>query len=153
MVFVGRCWLDTCTEYTQVSWNSLDFKARSATMSTESMIWLQWKAVKVLYVRNRSVRCVILSFCYMITGALYFTDFCIFVIHLRSGLILILMICMNCMLCAMCTGLGDPAYFYVTCVFALNAFMMSLLFLYGTYLRQVKQKNKVIYEEGMKEKK
>ncbi|KAG5265042.1 hypothetical protein AALO_G00260800 [Alosa alosa] len=33
-----------------------------------------------------------------------------------------------------CEGLGDPAYFYVTCVFVLNGLMMSLLFLYGTYL-------------------
>lgn len=44
------------------------------------------------------------------------------------------------------TGLGDPAYFYVTCVFVLNGFMMSLLYLYGTYLRQVKQTNKKINE-------
>uniref|UniRef100_A0A3Q2XK17 Dpy-19-like 1, like (H. sapiens) n=1 Tax=Hippocampus comes TaxID=109280 RepID=A0A3Q2XK17_HIPCM len=33
-----------------------------------------------------------------------------------------------------CEGLGDPAYFYVTCVFLLNGAMMSLFFLYGAYL-------------------
>ncbi|XP_067837929.1 dpy-19-like 1, like isoform X2 [Heptranchias perlo] len=33
-----------------------------------------------------------------------------------------------------CEGMGDPAYFYVTFVFILNGFMMSLFFLYGTYL-------------------
>lgn len=33
------------------------------------------------------------------------------------------------------TGLGDPAYFYVTFVFLLNGAMMSLFFIYGTYLR------------------
>ncbi|XP_077383522.1 dpy-19-like 1, like [Festucalex cinctus] len=33
-----------------------------------------------------------------------------------------------------CEGLGDPAYFYVTCVFLLNGVMMSLFFLYGAYL-------------------
>lgn len=33
-----------------------------------------------------------------------------------------------------CEGLGDPAYFYVTMVFALNGLMMSLFFIYGTYL-------------------
>ncbi|XP_061144331.1 dpy-19-like 1, like isoform X2 [Syngnathus typhle] len=33
-----------------------------------------------------------------------------------------------------CEGLGDPAYFYVTCVFLLNGLMMSMFFLYGAYL-------------------
>ncbi|XP_033496721.1 dpy-19-like 1, like [Epinephelus lanceolatus] len=33
-----------------------------------------------------------------------------------------------------CEGMGDPAYFYVTCVFLLNGAMMSLFFIYGTYL-------------------
>uniref|UniRef100_A0A672KTF9 Probable C-mannosyltransferase DPY19L1 n=1 Tax=Sinocyclocheilus grahami TaxID=75366 RepID=A0A672KTF9_SINGR len=33
-----------------------------------------------------------------------------------------------------CEGLGDPAYFYVTFVFLLNGAMMSLFFIYGTYL-------------------
>ncbi|XP_078395936.1 dpy-19-like 1, like isoform X3 [Cetorhinus maximus] len=33
-----------------------------------------------------------------------------------------------------CEGMGDPAYFYVTFVFILNGLMMSLFFLYGTYL-------------------
>ncbi|XP_039973604.1 dpy-19-like 1, like [Xiphias gladius] len=33
-----------------------------------------------------------------------------------------------------CEGMGDPAYFYVTCVFLLNGVMMSLFFLYGAYL-------------------
>uniref|UniRef100_A0A672HZS2 Dpy-19-like 1, like (H. sapiens) n=1 Tax=Salarias fasciatus TaxID=181472 RepID=A0A672HZS2_SALFA len=33
-----------------------------------------------------------------------------------------------------CEGLGDPAYFYVTCVFLLNGLMMSLFFVYGAYL-------------------
>lgn len=32
-------------------------------------------------------------------------------------------------------GMGDPAYFYVTCVFLLNGVMMSLFFIYGSYLR------------------
>lgn len=35
-----------------------------------------------------------------------------------------------------CEGLGDPAYFYVTVVFALNGLMMSLFFIYGTYLSE-----------------
>ncbi|XP_052002894.1 probable C-mannosyltransferase DPY19L1 isoform X2 [Xyrauchen texanus] len=33
-----------------------------------------------------------------------------------------------------CEGLGDPAYFYVTFVFLLNGAMMSLFFIYGTFL-------------------
>ncbi|KAM9310221.1 dpy-19-like 1, like [Pholidichthys leucotaenia] len=33
-----------------------------------------------------------------------------------------------------CEGLGDPAYFYVACVFLLNGVMMSLFFIYGVYL-------------------
>ncbi|AWP15703.1 putative protein dpy-19 -like 1-like [Scophthalmus maximus] len=33
-----------------------------------------------------------------------------------------------------CEGMGDPAYFYVTCVFMLNGVMMSLFFIYGSYL-------------------
>lgn len=33
------------------------------------------------------------------------------------------------------SGMGDPAYFYVTCVFLLNGVMMSLFFIYGAYLR------------------
>ncbi|TNN02854.1 hypothetical protein fugu_010341 [Takifugu bimaculatus] len=33
-----------------------------------------------------------------------------------------------------CEGLGDPAYFYVTCVFLLNGLMMSLFFVFGAYL-------------------
>uniref|UniRef100_H3CDE8 Dpy-19-like 1, like (H. sapiens) n=1 Tax=Tetraodon nigroviridis TaxID=99883 RepID=H3CDE8_TETNG len=33
-----------------------------------------------------------------------------------------------------CEGLGDPAYFYVACVFLLNGVMMSLFFLFGFYL-------------------
>uniref|UniRef100_A0A672RXG0 Probable C-mannosyltransferase DPY19L1 n=1 Tax=Sinocyclocheilus grahami TaxID=75366 RepID=A0A672RXG0_SINGR len=33
-----------------------------------------------------------------------------------------------------CEGLGDPAYFYVTFVFLLNGAMLSLFFIYGTYL-------------------
>uniref|UniRef100_A0A8C6NYP7 Dpy-19-like 1, like (H. sapiens) n=1 Tax=Nothobranchius furzeri TaxID=105023 RepID=A0A8C6NYP7_NOTFU len=33
-----------------------------------------------------------------------------------------------------CEGMGDPAYFYVTCVFLLNGLMMSLFFIYGAYL-------------------
>ncbi|MEQ2291756.1 hypothetical protein AMECASPLE_016241 [Ameca splendens] len=33
-----------------------------------------------------------------------------------------------------CEGLGDPAYFYVACVFLLNGAMMSLFFIYGAYL-------------------
>lgn len=33
-----------------------------------------------------------------------------------------------------CEGMGDPAYFYVTVVFALNGLMMSLFFIYGAYL-------------------
>lgn len=32
-------------------------------------------------------------------------------------------------------GMGDPAYFYVSCVFLLNGAMMSLFFIYGAYLR------------------
>ncbi|KAF4801368.1 putative C-mannosyltransferase DPY19L1 [Turdus rufiventris] len=34
-----------------------------------------------------------------------------------------------------CEGLGDPASFYVAVIFLLNGFMMSLFFIYGTYLR------------------
>ncbi|XP_075683053.1 protein C-mannosyl-transferase DPY19L1 isoform X2 [Rhinoderma darwinii] len=33
-----------------------------------------------------------------------------------------------------CEGLGDPAYFYVTLIFILNGVMMSLFYIYGTYL-------------------
>uniref|UniRef100_A0A674DAM2 Dpy-19-like 1, like (H. sapiens) n=1 Tax=Salmo trutta TaxID=8032 RepID=A0A674DAM2_SALTR len=33
-----------------------------------------------------------------------------------------------------CEGMGDAAYFYVSCVFLLNGVMMSLFLLYGTYL-------------------
>uniref|UniRef100_A0A3Q0T2S8 Dpy-19-like 1, like (H. sapiens) n=1 Tax=Amphilophus citrinellus TaxID=61819 RepID=A0A3Q0T2S8_AMPCI len=33
-----------------------------------------------------------------------------------------------------CEGMGDPAYFYVACVFLLNGLMMSLFFIYGSYL-------------------
>ncbi|KAG9259564.1 putative C-mannosyltransferase DPY19L1 [Astyanax mexicanus] len=33
-----------------------------------------------------------------------------------------------------CEGMGDPAYFYVTFVFLLNGVMMSLFYIYGTYL-------------------
>ncbi|XP_054638629.1 dpy-19-like 1, like [Dunckerocampus dactyliophorus] len=33
-----------------------------------------------------------------------------------------------------CEGLGDPAYFYVSCVFLLNGAMLTLFFLYGAYL-------------------
>ncbi|XP_034554591.1 dpy-19-like 1, like [Notolabrus celidotus] len=33
-----------------------------------------------------------------------------------------------------CEGMGDPAYFYVTCVFLLNGAMMSLFVIYGFYL-------------------
>uniref|UniRef100_A0A3B5LNJ5 Uncharacterized protein n=1 Tax=Xiphophorus couchianus TaxID=32473 RepID=A0A3B5LNJ5_9TELE len=33
-----------------------------------------------------------------------------------------------------CEGLGDPAYFYVACVFLLNGAMMSIFFIYGAYL-------------------
>ncbi|XP_034030235.1 dpy-19-like 1, like [Thalassophryne amazonica] len=33
-----------------------------------------------------------------------------------------------------CEGMGDPAYFYVTCVFVLNGVMMSIFFIYGAYL-------------------
>ncbi|XP_068094394.1 protein C-mannosyl-transferase DPY19L1-like [Hyperolius riggenbachi] len=33
-----------------------------------------------------------------------------------------------------CEGLGDPACFYVTLIFILNGFMMSLFYVYGTYL-------------------
>ncbi|KAM5157170.1 protein C-mannosyl-transferase DPY19L1 [Mantella aurantiaca] len=33
-----------------------------------------------------------------------------------------------------CEGLGDPAYFYVTFIFVLNGLMMSLFYIYGTYL-------------------
>ncbi|KAL2084806.1 hypothetical protein ACEWY4_020324 [Coilia grayii] len=33
-----------------------------------------------------------------------------------------------------CEGMGDPASFYVTFVFLLNGAMMSLFFIYGTYL-------------------
>uniref|UniRef100_A0A6Q2WX22 Dpy-19-like 1, like (H. sapiens) n=1 Tax=Esox lucius TaxID=8010 RepID=A0A6Q2WX22_ESOLU len=35
-----------------------------------------------------------------------------------------------------CEGMGDPAYFYVTFVFLLNGLMMSVFFLYGTYLSE-----------------
>ncbi|KAJ7415798.1 hypothetical protein WISP_75859 [Willisornis vidua] len=34
-----------------------------------------------------------------------------------------------------CEGLGDPASFYVAVIFLLNGLMMSLFFIYGTYLR------------------
>ncbi|OXB83206.1 UNVERIFIED_CONTAM: hypothetical protein H355_001958 [Colinus virginianus] len=34
-----------------------------------------------------------------------------------------------------CEGWGDPASFYVAVIFLLNGLMMSLFFLYGTYLR------------------
>ncbi|KAM8967040.1 protein C-mannosyl-transferase DPY19L1 [Pelodytes ibericus] len=33
-----------------------------------------------------------------------------------------------------CEGLGDPAYFYVTMIFILNGIMMTLFYIYGTYL-------------------
>ncbi|KAF7692123.1 hypothetical protein HF521_011090 [Silurus meridionalis] len=33
-----------------------------------------------------------------------------------------------------CEGMGDPAYFYVTFVFLLNGAMMSVFYIYGTYL-------------------
>ncbi|KAH3715742.1 hypothetical protein DPMN_058454, partial [Dreissena polymorpha] len=33
-----------------------------------------------------------------------------------------------------CEGLGEPSYFYVEHVFSLNGLMMSLFFLFGTYL-------------------
>ncbi|XP_076869340.1 dpy-19-like 1, like [Brachyhypopomus gauderio] len=33
-----------------------------------------------------------------------------------------------------CEGMGDPAHFYVTFVFLLNGVMMSLFYIYGTYL-------------------
>ncbi|XP_008945171.1 PREDICTED: probable C-mannosyltransferase DPY19L1, partial [Merops nubicus] len=33
-----------------------------------------------------------------------------------------------------CEGLGDPASFYVAVIFLLNGLMMSLFFIYGTYL-------------------
>lgn len=37
--------------------------------------------------------------------------------------------------CLWMLGMGDPAYFYVSCVFLLNGVMMSLFFIYGAYLR------------------
>lgn len=39
------------------------------------------------------------------------------------------------LLTCVCVGMGDPAYFYVTLVFLLNGAMMSLFYIYGTYLR------------------
>ncbi|XP_066499921.1 dpy-19-like 1, like isoform X2 [Hoplias malabaricus] len=33
-----------------------------------------------------------------------------------------------------CEGMGDPAYFYIMFVFLLNGVMMSLFYIYGTYL-------------------
>ncbi|KAM9308244.1 protein C-mannosyl-transferase DPY19L1 [Gastrophryne carolinensis] len=33
-----------------------------------------------------------------------------------------------------CEGLGEPAYFYVTFIFILNGLMMSVFYLYGTYV-------------------
>lgn len=36
------------------------------------------------------------------------------------------------------SGLGDPAYFYVWCVFALNGLMAGLIFVLGAYLRSAK---------------
>ncbi|XP_007500015.1 probable C-mannosyltransferase DPY19L1 isoform X1 [Monodelphis domestica] len=33
-----------------------------------------------------------------------------------------------------CEGLGDPACFYITVIFVLNGLMMTLFFIYGTYL-------------------
>ncbi|KAM3928896.1 protein C-mannosyl-transferase DPY19L1 [Leptodactylus fuscus] len=38
-----------------------------------------------------------------------------------------------------CEGLGDPAYFYVTLIFILNGAMMSLFYIYGTYLSGSRQ--------------
>lgn len=35
-----------------------------------------------------------------------------------------------------CNGLGDPASFYIWCVFALNGFLASFIFLLGTYLSE-----------------
>lgn len=32
-------------------------------------------------------------------------------------------------------GLGEPSYFYVENCFVLNGMMMSMFFLFGTYLR------------------
>lgn len=41
-----------------------------------------------------------------------------------------------CLSACVCTsGMGDPAYFYVSFVFLLNGAMMSLFFIYGVYLR------------------
>uniref|UniRef100_A0AAR2IHA0 Dpy-19-like 1, like (H. sapiens) n=1 Tax=Pygocentrus nattereri TaxID=42514 RepID=A0AAR2IHA0_PYGNA len=36
--------------------------------------------------------------------------------------------------CFVFSGLGDPAYFYITFVFLLNGVMMSLFYVYGAYL-------------------
>ncbi|XP_002131981.2 protein C-mannosyl-transferase DPY19L1 [Ciona intestinalis] len=33
-----------------------------------------------------------------------------------------------------CEGIGDPHYFYVNCIYAINSVMMSLVFLYGWYI-------------------
>ncbi|XP_069469344.1 protein C-mannosyl-transferase DPY19L1 isoform X2 [Ambystoma mexicanum] len=33
-----------------------------------------------------------------------------------------------------CEGMGDPAYFYVNLIFVINGLLMSLFFIYGTYL-------------------
>lgn len=33
-----------------------------------------------------------------------------------------------------CEGIGDPHYFYVTCIYTLNSLMMAIVFVYGWYL-------------------
>uniref|UniRef100_H2ZHL2 C-mannosyltransferase DPY19L1 n=1 Tax=Ciona savignyi TaxID=51511 RepID=H2ZHL2_CIOSA len=33
-----------------------------------------------------------------------------------------------------CEGIGDPHYFYVNCIYAINSSMMSFVFLYGWYI-------------------
>ena len=35
----------------------------------------------------------------------------------------------------MILGLGEPSYFYIEPIFALNGIMMSAFFLFGVYLR------------------
>uniref|UniRef100_A0A3Q2WV65 Dpy-19-like 1, like (H. sapiens) n=1 Tax=Haplochromis burtoni TaxID=8153 RepID=A0A3Q2WV65_HAPBU len=39
-----------------------------------------------------------------------------------------------CLILSLHDGMGDPAYFYVACVFLLNGMMMSIFFMYGSYL-------------------
>lgn len=117
------------TFYFWMPWDCIWFTRFLVVHSSSLLPLLAWRYQKINYFYFSRYTCSKVTCCITCYSDFLLLEYT----HIKS--VVLVYFCqylyVNCCL----LGLGDPASFYVAVIFLLNGVMMSLFFIYGTYLR------------------